>query len=217
MTKRLTLLTLAFVLAGCHRSEPIPQAPQAVQTQRMRSDPSAHAGALRFSAVVEADARAPLSFRIPGYVIALKQTRGEDGRMRELAEGDRVTRGTVLVRIRSTEYEERLRQAGSQAAAIEALAQKATLDFDRATRLYASQSLTKADFDTAQAQHDATQGQMKAARAATQPTLVARPQGTARLVVAARARAAQTGPARGAPTAAQVQKVARAPPTARTK
>jgi len=173
MTKRLTLLTLALVLAGCHTGEPIPQAPQAVQTQRMRSDPSASAGALRFSAVVGADARAPLSFRIPGYVIALKQTRGEDGRMRELAEGDRVTKGTVLVRIRSTEYEERLRQAGSQAAATEALAQKATLDFDRATRLYASQSLTKADFDTAQAQYDATQGQMKAARAAASEAEIA--------------------------------------------
>ena len=32
----------------------------------------------------------PLSFRIPGYVIALKQTGGEGGRRRDIAEGDRV-------------------------------------------------------------------------------------------------------------------------------
>jgi multidrug efflux pump subunit AcrA (membrane-fusion protein) len=69
--------------------------------------------------------------------------------MREIAEGDRVGKGAVLVRIRAAEYEDRVRQVTSQAAAAEAHAQKAQLDFDRATRLYASQSMTKADFDAA--------------------------------------------------------------------
>jgi len=44
------------------------------------------------------------------------------------------------------------------------VAQKATLDFERATRLYDTQSMTKSDFDTARAQYDATQGQLQAAR-----------------------------------------------------
>ena len=43
--------------------------------------------------------------------MALKQVRGEDGRMRDVAEGDRVGKGTVLVRIRAAEYEDRVRQA----------------------------------------------------------------------------------------------------------
>ena len=108
-----------------------------------------------------------MSFRIPGYVTAIKQTRGEGGGMRDLAEGDRVSAGTMLVRIRSAEYEDKVHQAGSQAAAAEAVALKAKLDYERATRLFASQSLTKADFDGAQAQYDATQSQVKAARALT--------------------------------------------------
>ena len=173
MRKTSTLLALGLTLAGCGSKKPIEQAPQAVQTKRISSDPTAANGALRFSAVVEPDARVPVSFRIPGYVTAIKQTRNEGGGMRDLAEGDRVSAGTVLVRIRSAEYEDKVHQAASQAAAAEAVALKAKLDYERATRLFASQSITKADFDGAQAQYDATQSQVKGARALTSEAEVA--------------------------------------------
>ena len=75
--KTSTWLALGLALAGCGSKKPIEQAPQAVQTKRISSDPTAANGALRFSAVVEPDARVPVSFRIPGYVTAIKQTRGE--------------------------------------------------------------------------------------------------------------------------------------------
>jgi multidrug efflux system membrane fusion protein len=166
-------LLIALAMAGCHSSKPIQQAPQAVQILRMESQPGVAGGALRFSAVVTPDAQVPLSFRIPGYVVSMKQVRGQDGRMRDLAEGDRVSRGTVLVRIRSSEYQDKVRQASSHSAATEAIAQKAKLDFDRATRLYDSQSITKPDFDAARAQYDATQSELHAARAATSETEIA--------------------------------------------
>src|ERR1700693_1945296 len=153
-------LLIALAMVGCHSSKPIQQAPQAVQILRMESQSGVAGGALRFSAVVTPDAQVPLSFRIPGYVVSMKQVRGQDGRMRDLAEGDRVSRGAVLVRIRSSEYQDKVRQTSSQAAAAEAIAQKAKLDFDRATRLYDSQSITKPDFDTARAQYDATQNEL---------------------------------------------------------
>ena len=173
MRKTSTLLALGLTLAGCGSKKPIAQAPQAVQTKRISSDPTAASGAQRFSAVVEPDARVPVSFRIPGYVTAIKQTRGEGGRLRDLAEGDRVSAGTVLVRIRSAEYQDKVHQAASQAAAADAVALKAKLDYERATRLFASQSLTKADFDGAQAQYDSTQSQVTAARALTSEAEVA--------------------------------------------
>jgi RND family efflux transporter MFP subunit len=171
--KMLALLPFVLLMTGCASPKPVPQAPQAVQTQRVGFDPAVSGGSSRYSAVVEPEAEVPLSFRIPGYVIALKQVRGEDGRMRDIAEGDRVGKGAVLVRIRAAEYEDRVRQATSQAAAAEAHAQKAQLDFDRATRLYASQSMTKSDFDAARAQYDATQGQLHAARATTSEAEIA--------------------------------------------
>ena len=93
--------------------------------------------------------------------------------MRDVAEGDRVSRGTVLVRIRSSEYEDKVHQASSQAAAAEAVFQKAKLDFDRATHLYDSESLTKPDYDSAQAQFDASQEQLKSARALTSEAEIA--------------------------------------------
>jgi multidrug efflux system membrane fusion protein len=171
--KTLAVLFLAPVLAGCHSSKAILQAPQAVQTQKIRSGGTASTGGLRFSAVVTPDAQVPLSFRIPGYVVSLRQVRGQDGRMRDIAEGDRISKGAVLVQIRSSEYQDKVRQASSQAAAAEAVAQKAQLDFDRATRLYATQSLTKPDLDAARAQYDATQNELQAARALTSETEIA--------------------------------------------
>jgi multidrug efflux system membrane fusion protein len=171
--KMLALLPPALLMTGCASTKPVPQAPQAVQTQRVGVDPAVSGGALRYSAVVEPEAEVRLSFRIPGYVVALKQVRGEGGRMRDIAEGDRIGKGTVLVRIRAAEYADRVRQATSQAVAAEALAQKATLDFERATRLYDTQSMTKSDFDTARAQYDATQGQLQAARATTSEAEIA--------------------------------------------
>ncbi len=86
--------------------------------------------------------------------------------MRDIAEGDQVSRGDVLLRIRSAEYQDKVRQASSQVAAAAAVAHKAKLDFDRATRLYGTQSITKPDFDAARAQYDAAQGELRAARAA---------------------------------------------------
>ncbi len=166
---RITITTLALVLvmAGCGSNKPLQQPPQGVQAQAVQKQANVSTDGLRFSAVVTPDSEVPLAFRIPGYVIALKQVRGQDGRMRALAEGDRVSRGAVLVRIRSSEYEDKVRQASSQAAAAEAVALKAKLDFDRATHLYDSQSITKPDFDSARAQYDASQEELKSARALT--------------------------------------------------
>jgi multidrug efflux system membrane fusion protein len=173
VSKKLTLLLTALALLGCGTKKPMEQAPQAVLTKRISSDAAAASGTLRFSAVVEPDARVPVSFRIPGYVTEIKQTRGEGGRLRDLAEGDRVSAGTVLVQIRSAEYQDRVHQAVAQAAAAEAIALKAKLDYERATRLFSSRSITKADFDGAQAQYDATQSQLRGAQALTSEAQIA--------------------------------------------
>jgi RND family efflux transporter MFP subunit len=167
------ILSLALAMAACHAPEPIPQAPQAVHARRVESDSAAKDGALRYSAIIMPDTQVTLSFRVPGYVVALNQVPGTDGRMRDLDEGDRIAKNTVLVRIRAAEYEDKVHQATSQAAAAEAVAVKATLDFERATRLFDGQSLTKPDLDAARAQYDSSQGELRAARAATSEAEIA--------------------------------------------
>ena len=173
MRTTLALFSLMFVMAGCGSNKPLIQSPQGVQAQTIEKQAGFSADGLRFSAVVTPDSEVPLAFRIPGYVTSLKQVRGQDGRMRDVAEGDRVSRGGVLVRIRSSEYEDKVHQASSQAAAAEAVFQKAKLDFDRATHLYDTQSLTKPDFDSARAQYDASEEQLKSARALTSEAEIA--------------------------------------------
>ena len=87
--------------------------------------------------------------------------------MRDLAEGDHFSRGSVLVQIRTSEYHDKVKQASSQVEAAEAAALKAKLDWERASRLFEAQSITKPDFDAAKAQFDATQAEVRAARAQT--------------------------------------------------
>jgi len=170
---RIALLSLTVLMAGCASKKPLKQPPQGVQAQAIQQQGGTAGAGLRFSAAVTADSEAPLAFRIPGYVSSLKQVRGEDGKLRDIDEGDRVTRGTVLVRIRSSEYEDRVRQATSQAAAAEAVALKAQLDFERAERLYVTQSLTRPDLDAARAHYDSSQEELKSARAATSEAEIA--------------------------------------------
>jgi multidrug efflux system membrane fusion protein len=170
---KIAVLSLLLFMAGCSSKKPIQQPPQGVQAQAVEHQTSAMSDGLRFSAIVTPDSQVPLGFRIPGYVVSLRQVRGQDGRMRDIAEGDRVSRGTVLVRIRSAEYNDKVRQASSQAGAAEAVALKAQLDFARASRLYESQSITKSDFDAARAQYDSSQEQMKSARALTSEAEIA--------------------------------------------
>jgi len=171
--KTIAIFSLTLIMAGCGGGKPLNQPPQGVQAEAIARQTGLNADGMRFSAVVAPDSEAPLSFRIPGYVTSLKQVPGQDGRMRDIAEGDAVSRGAVLVRIRSSEYEDKVQQASSQAAAADAVFQKAKLDFDRATHLYDSQSLTKPDFDSARAQYDASQEQLKSARALTSETEIA--------------------------------------------
>jgi RND family efflux transporter MFP subunit len=163
----IAIFSLMLFTVCCGSNKPLNQPPQGVQAQAIEKQVGFSSDGLRFSAVVMPDSEVPLSFRIPGYVVSLRQVRGQDGRMRDVAEGDRVSHGAVLVRIRSSEYEDKVHQVSSQAAAADAVFQKAKLDFDRANHLYDSQSLTKPDFDSARAQYDASQEQLKSAQALT--------------------------------------------------
>ena len=173
MKKTSFLIAVTLLMTGCHSSKPIEQPAQAVQVQRVDGKRDTGFGAVRFSAVVTPDSQVTMSFRINGYVSSLMQVRGADGRTRELAEGDHVTRGAVLARIRRSEYQDKVQQASNEADAAQAAAVKANLDFERATRLYESKSITKPEFDSARAQYDSTQAQLKAAHAQTSEAQVA--------------------------------------------
>lgn len=172
MRKTVITAVAALALVSCARKQTIEQPPQGVQAQSVSYKPGS-SGGLRFSAVVMPDMEVPLSFRVPGYVVSLKQVRGEDGRLRDIDEGDHVARGAVLVQIRTAEYQDKVRQTSSQTEAIQATALKAKLDFERATRLFEAQSITKPEYDSAKAQYDAAEAELRAAHAQTSEAQVA--------------------------------------------
>ena len=174
MTPNLRLLHLAVAALGaaCSAHETLPQPPPAVRIETVAA--GARAGETpRYSAIVQAKTQVPLAFRVPGYVAQLMTVPGSDGQPRALAEGDRIRRNDVLARLRPAEYQDKVAQATGQAAAARAAADKAQLDWDRASRLFASQSITKPEFDGAKAQQAATQAQLSAAQAALQEATVA--------------------------------------------
>jgi multidrug efflux system membrane fusion protein len=87
------------------------------------------------------------------------------GGLHTAQQGDRVSRGLTLARVRESEYRERVKQARARVDESEASRVKAQLDLERAKTLFASQSLTKPDLDGAQAAFDAAEARISSARA----------------------------------------------------
>ncbi|MGB9244781.1 MAG: efflux RND transporter periplasmic adaptor subunit [Candidatus Acidiferrales bacterium] len=120
---------------------------------------------LRYSASVLPFAQANLSFKSAGYVTEIKQVMGADGRRRDIGPGDYVARGTVVAQIRHQDLTNQLDQATATLSAAQAQNVEATKDYERAKTLYASESLTKPDFDRAQAKFDSTLAAVDQAKA----------------------------------------------------
>src|SRR6201993_2331958 len=120
---------------------------------------------LRYSASVLPFAEAVLSFKSAGYVTEIKQVAGADGRRRDIGSGDYVARGAILAQIRHQDLKNQLDQASATLSAAQAQNAEATKDYERAKTLFASESLTKPDFDRAQAKFDTTLAAVDQAKA----------------------------------------------------
>src|SRR4029077_1381319 len=79
---------------------------------------------------------------------------GADGRRRDVGTGDYVVRGAVLAQIRQQDLKNQVDQAEAQVSQAADQHVQAGHDYAREKALYATQSLTKPDFDQAQAKSD---------------------------------------------------------------
>ena len=165
------LLALVCVLAGCRQQSP-PKPRPAVQVEVVTSGITA-GGKVVYSAVAEPKTTTTLAFRGPGYVERIMMVPSTTGGSRALGEGDRVRRGDIVANVREAEYGDRVDQAIGQVAAARAASQKARLEFERTTRLFATQSVTKPEMETATALRDATEAQLATAQAALDEARVA--------------------------------------------
>ena len=68
-------------------------------------EPSTAAESTTYSAIITPNAQVDLAFRVSGYVVDVRRTKGADGRTRALEPGAAVTTGLVLARLRTTDYQ----------------------------------------------------------------------------------------------------------------
>ncbi len=143
------LMVLACLTSGCGKAEKAEPPPTPVGVRPAEAYQGG--GEVRYSANIQPYARVELAFKSGGYLTNILQVKGVDGRIRNVQEGDYVKRGAVLAQVRQSDYEAKLAQAAGQLAASRAALQRAELEFGRARNLYAANSLTKTDYDKAQA------------------------------------------------------------------
>jgi len=157
-------LSLAAVALGCARTHADKAPARPVRVESVRSE--AAAAGLRYSANIQPREQVALAFKVGGYVREVRQVQGVDGRWRNLQQGDAVTRGLVLARVQSADYQERVNQARASLAEAEAGLIKARSDAARAESLYAAKAMTRPDYDSATANLAAATARVEGGRAA---------------------------------------------------
>jgi hypothetical protein len=152
-------------LAGCHNEPALPAKPPiAVRLADVILYQSNEG--LQYSASLIPYAQVDVAFRTTGYVTDVKQVKSVDGRTRNIGTGDYVTKGTVLAQIRRQDLKNQADESGAQVDSAIAQHAQAEQDFNRAKALYATQSLTKPEYDQAQARFDSTRAAVNQAQAA---------------------------------------------------
>jgi RND family efflux transporter MFP subunit len=161
-----TVVLLATTIStGCHQDPPLSAKP-AIAVRLADVTLYQATEGLRYSASLIPYAQVDVSFKTPGYITEVKPVRSSDGRMRDVGTGDYVTRGTILAQIRPQDLKNQVDESGGQVDAAVAQHTQAEQDFNRAKRLYATESLTQPDYDQAQARFASTLGTVNQAKAA---------------------------------------------------
>ncbi len=169
----------ALSAIACSRSRPA-EDPAPAKAIRMGVVSFVREGeAAKYSAIMTPNAQVDLAFRVSGYVVELYQTKGADGRMRALQPGAPVVRGTVLARIRPSDYQAVVDKsrgaqeeghagvAAAEAQLVQAQASlaQAELDFTRASALWEQESITKPAYDSSKAKRDIAKAAVDAGKA----------------------------------------------------
>jgi RND family efflux transporter MFP subunit len=160
----LTTLIGCGLAAGCQKEIAItkPITPVRVSSVSNLDTSSGY----RYSANITAYTQVSLAFKSGGYVDSIQQRKGADGRIRPLETGDRIAEGEVLARVRESEYSDRVKQATAQLAQAQSASEHSKEDFARATKLLASASMTKSEYDGVRARHDSDAAALENAHAA---------------------------------------------------
>jgi len=121
--------------------------------------------ALQYTATVNPYSQVNLDFKVDGYVREILQIEGADGRMRDIQEGDFVTKDLPLALVDPTQYLAKVVEAKSRLTEARARQVEDTLAYKRAVALYAEQSMTGPEYDRAVKNFKSSNAQVKASEA----------------------------------------------------
>lgn len=119
----------------------------------------------KYSAIIVPNAQVELAFRVSGYVVDLKRATASDGRVRPLESGDPVAAGTVLGRLRRTEFQATVERARGGRDEAQAALTQAELDYERLSKLWEQESITKPAYDGSKARLDMARAKLDQATA----------------------------------------------------
>lgn len=181
----ITALALIALTIGCKtKAQEKTVKPVKVKTVETHSGTSS----VRYSASIRPSSQVEMSFKVGGYVEAIKSADG-----RHIQAGDVVMKGAVLAGLRQSDYAAKVNEARSQTGEArstldtnnaqlkeaitavetsraqlkdsEAALTRARLDFERAEALFATQSITKPDYDAAKEKFQVNTAKFEAAKA----------------------------------------------------
>ncbi len=161
----------ALLQAGCSSatSEQPPLVP--VRTTLVRNITNGNLNT--YSANIEPYQQVELSFKSSGYLVSIRQVRDAQGHIRNIDQGDYVTRGTMLAVVQKDDYLQRLEQAKAQLARAQADHERAQLSFDRMSALFKVGAATKPEYDDSNAQFQSTQAAVESAKATVEEAKLA--------------------------------------------
>lgn len=181
----ITALALVALTIGCKTTAQEKTAkPVKVKTVETHSGTSS----VRYSASIRPSSQVEIAFKVGGYVESIRNADG-----RHIQAGDVVMKGTVLAQLRQSDYAAKVNEARSQTGEArstletnnaqlkeaitavetsraqlkdsEAALTRARLDFERAEALFATQSITKPDYDVAKERFEVNKAKFEAAKA----------------------------------------------------
>ncbi len=155
------LVTALFTACRKTAPEQAPLVPVRVTTVQTVDTSSANT----YSANIQPYQQVDLSFKSNGYLTSIRQVRDADGHIRNIDQGDYVTKGTILASVQQDDYQQKLDQAKASLARSQAENERAKLSFGRISALYKVGAATQPDFDDTNAQVQSTTASVDNAKA----------------------------------------------------
>jgi RND family efflux transporter MFP subunit len=165
MTSRIqlgaVLLSLAVTQVGCSSHAPAPEHhPIPVKVRAVEE--TAGPALARYSGTLEPAVRVDMAFRVGGYVETLGEV-VEDGKRRPIDKGDFVKKGTVLARIRSSDYSQKVATAHAAVSQAKSEEKLADVELERSKKLFENKAITRAELDSRLARAESARANLEGA------------------------------------------------------